>query len=63
VDGDLEGMIQWILSETRTYRSVFSTKEDYCAWIGTRSTASILLKAGCSHVRSCTDPDFKGFCR
>jgi hypothetical protein len=34
VDGDLEGMIQWILSETRTYRSVLSTKEDYCAWIG-----------------------------
>jgi hypothetical protein len=33
-DGDLEGIIWWILSETHAYKSVLSAQEDYCAWIG-----------------------------
>jgi hypothetical protein len=33
-DGDLEGMMQWILSETRAYKGVLSTREDYYTWIG-----------------------------
>jgi hypothetical protein len=58
-DGGLEGIMCWILSETHVYKDVLSTREDYCAWIGTRSTTSVLLKAGCNHVRTCMEPNFK----
>lgn len=51
--------MRWILSEIRAYKEVLSTREDYCAWIGARSTASVLLKAGCHHVKACTEPNFK----
>jgi hypothetical protein len=59
VNGDLEGMMRWILSETRAYKSILSAREDYCAWIDARNTASVLLKARCNLVKTCTDPDFK----
>jgi hypothetical protein len=49
----------WILSETRTYKGVLSTQEDYCAWIDARSTTSIMVKAGCHHVKAYSEPDFK----
>jgi hypothetical protein len=58
---DGEGLMWWVLSETRAYKSILSAREDYCAWIGTRSTALVLLNAGCNHVRTCTDLDFKVF--
>lgn len=58
-EGDLEGLMRWILSEIRAYKEVLSTREDYCAWIGARSTASVLLKAGCHHVKACTEPNFE----
>jgi hypothetical protein len=51
--------MRWILKEIRTYKSILSTWEDYCAWTGARSTASVFLKAGCSHVKMCTKPNFK----
>jgi hypothetical protein len=43
-DFDLEYLMRWVLSETRAFKGVLSAHEDYCAWIGTRSTASVLLK-------------------
>lgn len=51
--------MRWILSEIREYKGVPSTRKDYYTWIGARSTASILLKAGCHHVRACTEPGFE----
>jgi hypothetical protein len=48
--------MRWVLSETRAFKSVLSAREDYYAWIGARSTASVLLKAGCNHVRVSTYP-------
>jgi hypothetical protein len=51
--------MRWVLSETRAFKSVLSAREDCCAWIGARSTASVLLKARCNHVRACTYPNFK----
>ncbi|KAL5647158.1 hypothetical protein ACJX0J_041513, partial [Zea mays] len=58
-EGDLEGLMRWILSEIHAYKNVLSTREDYCAWIGARSTASILLKVGCQHIKACSEPDFE----
>jgi hypothetical protein len=36
-----------------------STRYDYCAWIGARSTTSVLLKARCIHMKTCIDSDFE----
>jgi hypothetical protein len=58
-DGDLEGLMRWVLSETRAFKSVLSAREDYCAWIDTRITTSVLLKARCNHMRACTNPNFR----
>jgi hypothetical protein len=58
-DGDLEGLMRWVLSETHAFKSVLSACEDNCACIGARSTALVLLKAMCNHIRVCTDPDFR----
>jgi hypothetical protein len=56
-DGDLEGLMQWVLSENRAYKSFLSAREYYCAWIGARRTTLVLMKAGCIHLRTCTNPD------
>jgi hypothetical protein len=48
----------WVLSETCAFKSVLSAREDYCEWIGARSTTLVLLKVGCNHVKVCTD-DFR----
>jgi hypothetical protein len=58
-NGDLKGLMRWVLSETCGFKRVLSTREDYCAWIGARSTASVLLKARCNHVWAFTDLDFR----
>jgi hypothetical protein len=58
-DGDLEGLMRWVLSKTRAFKGILSAREDYCAWIGAWSTALVLLKAMCNHVRDCTGPDFR----
>jgi uncharacterized coiled-coil DUF342 family protein len=31
LDGDLEGLMRWVLSETRAFKGVLSAREDYCA--------------------------------
>jgi hypothetical protein len=51
--------MRWILSETHAYKSVLSTRENYYAWIGTLTAASVLLKVVCNHVKAYNLPDFK----
>jgi hypothetical protein len=51
--------MRWVLNETQVLKGVLSAREDYCAWIGAQSIASVLLKSGCKHVKTCTKPDFK----
>jgi hypothetical protein len=53
--------MRWGLSETHAFKGVLSAREDYYAWINVRSTASVLLKGRCNHVRACTDLDFRVF--
>jgi hypothetical protein len=33
--------MRWVFSETRAYKRVLSIREDYCAWIGAQSGASV----------------------
>jgi hypothetical protein len=50
--------MRWVLGETRAFKGVLSAREVYCAWKSARSTALVLLKAGCKHVKACIDPNF-----
>jgi hypothetical protein len=59
LDFDLESLMRWVLKETRAFEGVLSAREDYYAWIGARSIASVLLKVGCKHMKACSDPNFK----
>lgn len=52
-------MMRWVFSKICMYKRVLSTLEDYCTWIGAQSTALVLLKVNCQHVKACTDPDFE----
>lgn len=47
------------LCEVGAFKDIFSTREDYCAWIGAQSTNSVHLKVGYGHVKTCLDPDFE----
>jgi hypothetical protein len=59
LDGNLEGLMGWVLSETHAYKHILSAQEDYCTWIGVQSTTLVLPKAGCNNMKICTDPDFR----
>jgi hypothetical protein len=59
VDGDIMGAMRWIYGEVGAFKGVLSTREDYCVWVGARSTASTLLGVGCEHMKACTCPNFK----
>jgi hypothetical protein len=59
--GDLEGLMRWLLNETRAFKSVLSAQEDYFVWIGAQSTASVFLKARCNHLMVWTDPNYSFF--
>jgi hypothetical protein len=58
-DGDIVGIMKWIYGEVGAFKGIFSTREDYCAWIGARSTNSVLLKVSYGHLKTCLDPDFE----
>lgn len=49
---------RWIHAKVGAFNGILSTRGDYCAWICARSTTSVLLKAGCSHLKACLDSDF-----
>jgi hypothetical protein len=61
VDGDTTGVVKWINDKVVAFGEVLSTREDYCAWIGARSAASMLEKVDCEHVKIIGKPDFKVF--
>jgi hypothetical protein len=50
LDGDLEGLMCWVLSETRAYKSILSTREDCGAWI--LSHPVLEGKPNANHVRA-----------
>lgn len=59
MDGDIVGVMRWILGKVGAFKGILSTRENYCTWIGARRTDSVLLKAGCSHMNTCMNLDFK----
>jgi hypothetical protein len=52
IQGDPEGVIEWISNEVEAFEEILSDRGDVCAFSGARGVASILEKAGCEHVKT-----------
>jgi hypothetical protein len=51
IQGDPEGVIDWIGEEAEAFDEILSDRGDICAFAGARGVAAILEKAGCDHVK------------
>jgi ATP-dependent Clp protease ATP-binding subunit ClpA len=52
IQGDPEGVIEWISGEAEAFEEILSDREDVCAFSGARGILAILEKAGCDHVKT-----------
>jgi hypothetical protein len=52
IQGDPEGVVEWISEEAEAFKEILSDRGDICAFSGARGIAAILEKAGCDHVKA-----------
>ena len=52
IQGDPEGVIEWISGEAEAFEEILSDRGDVGAFSGARGVAAILEKAGCEHVKT-----------
>ena len=52
IQGDPEGVIQWIVEEVEAFEEILSDRGDFCAFAGARGVALVLEKTGCEHVKA-----------
>jgi hypothetical protein len=52
IQGDPEGVIEWLSGEAEAFEEILSDRGDVCAFSGARGVAAILEKLGCEHVRT-----------
>jgi hypothetical protein len=52
IQGDPEGVIDWISGEAEAFEEILSDRGDICAFSDARGIAAILEKAGCDHVKA-----------
>jgi hypothetical protein len=52
IRGDLEGVIEWISGDAKTFDEILSDRGDVCAFSGARGISAILEKAGCDHIKT-----------
>jgi hypothetical protein len=52
IQGDPEGVIEWINGEAEAFEEILSDRGDVCAFSGARGISAILEKAGCNHVKT-----------
>jgi hypothetical protein len=52
IQGDSEGVIEWISGEAEAFEEILSDRGDVCAFSGARGVAAVLEKAGCEHVKT-----------
>jgi hypothetical protein len=57
IQGDPEGVIEWIGEEGEAFEEILSDCGDFCAFIGARGVAAILEKTGCEHVKAATQAE------
>jgi hypothetical protein len=52
IQGDPEGVIQWIGEEVEAFEEILSDRWDFCAFVGARGVAVVLEKIRCEHVKA-----------
>jgi hypothetical protein len=52
IQGDPEGVVEWICGEAEAFKEILSDRGDICAFSGARGIATILEKAECDHVKA-----------
>jgi hypothetical protein len=52
IQGDPEGVIEWISEEAEAFDEILSDRGDFCALTGARGAAEVLEKTGCEHVKA-----------
>jgi hypothetical protein len=52
IQGDPEGVIEWIGEEGKAFEEILSDHGDFCAFAGARGVAAVLEKTGCEHVKA-----------
>jgi hypothetical protein len=57
IQGDPEGVIQWIGEEVEAFEEILSDHGDFCAFVGARGVAAILEKTGWEHVKAATQAE------
>jgi hypothetical protein len=52
IQGDAEGVIEWISREAEAFEEILSDRGDVCAFSGARGISAILENAGCDHIKT-----------
>jgi hypothetical protein len=52
IQGNPEGVIEWISGEAEAFEEIFNDRGDICAFSGARGVTAILEKARCEHVKA-----------
>jgi hypothetical protein len=52
IQGDPEGVIEWISGEDEAFEEILSDHGDVCVFSGARGISAILEKAGCDHIKT-----------
>jgi hypothetical protein len=52
IQGDPEGVIEWISEEAETFEEILSDRGDVCAFSGARGISAILENAGCDYIKT-----------
>jgi cell division septum initiation protein DivIVA len=52
IQGDPEGVIEWLSGEVEAFEEILSDRGDVCAFSGERGVAAILEKLGCEDVKT-----------
>jgi hypothetical protein len=52
IQGDPEGVVEWISGEAETFKEILSDRGDVCAFFGARGISAILEKAGYDHIKT-----------
>jgi hypothetical protein len=52
IQGDPEGVIEWLSGEAEAFEEILSDRGDVCAFSGAWGISAILEKVGCDHIKT-----------
>lgn len=57
--GDASGAMKWIEGKVQAFNEVLTGRDDFYTCVGARGTISLFEKAGCEHVKTIIQLEFK----